>query len=57
MVFMGMRENNPLEPFLLFHEVADVRDHQIDSQEFRAGKHQAAIDGDGRFAMLQQHHV
>jgi hypothetical protein len=42
---------------LVFQKIADIGNDQVDAEQIGPGKHQAAVDGYGRFAVFDQHHV
>src|SRR3989338_677199 len=57
MVFMGVCQDDSKKLFFVFQQVAYVGDDQIDPQEVRPRKHQAAVDRERGFAVLDEHHV
>ncbi len=57
MIFVGVGENDSVKSLPGLRNIRDIRNDQVDSQEIRSGEHQAAVDGDGRFAVFDHHHV
>ena len=45
-VFVTVGENDALHPLPVFGQVGNIRDNNVDAQQFGLGKHQAAVDDD-----------
>jgi hypothetical protein len=45
-VFVTVRENDAFYPLAVLGQVGNIRDNNIDAQQFGFGKHQAAVDDD-----------
>ena len=45
-VFVAVSEDDALHPLAIFGQVGDIRDNNIDAQQFGFRKHQAAVDDD-----------
>ena len=45
-VFVAVGENDAFHPLAVFGQIGDVRDNNIDAQQFGFRKHQAAVDDD-----------
>src|SRR3954462_1997000 len=52
-----MGQDNAFELVAVFHKVSYIRNNEIYSQQIGAGKHDAAVYGDSRLAVLDQHHI
>jgi hypothetical protein len=57
MILMSMRENYGLEFVAVLQQIAHVRNDQVNAQQVCAGKHQAAVNGDGGIAIFDEHHI
>src|SRR3954467_11767884 len=52
-----MGQDNGSELLTVLQKIRDIRNDQIYSQQIGAGKHDAAVYGDGRVAVFDQHHI
>ena len=57
MVFVAVRQEDGFDFALVFEQVADVGDDDVDAEQFVVGEHHAGIDDDDGSAAAERHHV
>ena len=57
MVFVAVGQEEAEDFLLALRQVGHIRQHQVDAEHLLFGEHQAGIDDDDVFVVLQGHHV
>jgi hypothetical protein len=56
-VLVAVGQHDRLDLVGVLHQVADVRDHQVDAQHLLLRKHQPGVDNQDPAVVLDRHHV
>ena len=56
-IFVTVRENDAFDPLAVLGQVGNIRDNNVDAQQFGLGKHQAAVDDDNIVSPAYGHAV
>ena len=57
MVFVSVGEDDGANVLAILFEVGDIRDHEVDAEEFGFGEHHACVDDDDVVTETKDHHV
>ena len=57
MIFVAVGENDSAHTLAVFGEIGNVRDHDVDAQQFGLGEHEARVDHDNVVAPADGHAV
>ena len=57
MVLVAVREDNAANPLPVLDEIRNVRDHNVDAEQFRLGEHEARVDHNNVVPPANRHAV